>query len=157
METHLEEKEPTSVGMEPEAAQQREVPVEDAVVKPVKGRKKQRRGKKQAAERCEEPEELTRGIRGSRMKLAAACRNVSRRVTVAWHKRCIFRKILTHGNCGLQKDVTASRRKITRCTGHGHMARNDDDVTPQNPKGGMFGKRLWKGPECNTGIRDRGL
>jgi hypothetical protein len=74
------------------------------------------------------------------MKKAAACRKVSRRATVAWRKKNIFREILTDRNCGLQKEVTASRRKITRCAGHRHMARN---------------KR--KGPECNTGIRDRGL
>jgi hypothetical protein len=90
MEERLEEEDPTSVDRKPEVAQQREVPVEDAVVKPVNGRKKRRRGKKQAAERCEEPEELTRGIYGSRMKLAAACRKVPRRATVAWRKRIIF-------------------------------------------------------------------
>jgi hypothetical protein len=76
---------------------------------------------------------------------------------VAWRKRNFFKEILTHGNCGLQKDVTASRRKITRCTGHGHMARNKDDVTPRSEKGRTFGKRPWKDPECNTTIRDRGL
>jgi hypothetical protein len=27
----------------------------------------------------------------------------------------------------------------------------------KKPKRGTFGKRLWKGLECNTGIRDRGL
>jgi hypothetical protein len=54
MEERLEEEEPTSVDRKPEVAQQREVPIEDAVVKPVKGRKKRYRGKKQAAERCEE-------------------------------------------------------------------------------------------------------
>jgi hypothetical protein len=27
----------------------------------------------------------------------------------------------------------------------------------RSPKGGTFRKRLWKGPECNTGIRNRGL
>jgi hypothetical protein len=37
------------------------------------------------------------------------------------------------------------------------MEQNKDDVTPRSRKGGTFGKRLWKGPECNTGIRDRGL
>jgi hypothetical protein len=50
MEACLEENELTSVEKKPEMAQQREVPVEDAVVKPVKGRKRRHRGKKQAAE-----------------------------------------------------------------------------------------------------------
>jgi hypothetical protein len=57
MEERLEE-EPTSVDRKPEVAQ-REVPNEDAAVKPVNGRKRRHRGKKQAAERCEEPEVLT--------------------------------------------------------------------------------------------------
>jgi hypothetical protein len=38
------------VDRKPEVAQQRELPNEDAVVKPVKGQKKRQRGKKQAAE-----------------------------------------------------------------------------------------------------------
>jgi hypothetical protein len=36
------------------------------------------------------------------------------------------------------------------------MTRNKDDVTPTSPKEGTFGKRLWRGPGCNNGIRDRG-
>jgi hypothetical protein len=36
MEARLEEEEPTSVGRKPEAAEQREVPVEDATVMPVR-------------------------------------------------------------------------------------------------------------------------
>jgi hypothetical protein len=50
MEEYLDEQKPTSVDRKPEAAEEEEVPVEDAVVKPVKGRKKRHRGKKQAAE-----------------------------------------------------------------------------------------------------------
>jgi hypothetical protein len=63
-------------------AQKEKVPKEDAIVQLVKGRKKRQRGKKQAAERCEEPEELTRGIFGSWRKFAAACRKVSHHTTV---------------------------------------------------------------------------
>jgi hypothetical protein len=44
-EARLEEEKPTSVDRKPEAAEE-EVPVEDAIVKPVKGRKKRYRGKK---------------------------------------------------------------------------------------------------------------
>jgi hypothetical protein len=60
MEARLEKEEPTSVDRKPEAAEQREVPDEDAVVKPVKGRKKRHRGKRQAAGRRGKPKELTR-------------------------------------------------------------------------------------------------
>jgi hypothetical protein len=49
MEARQDEQKPTSVDSKPEAA-------EDAVVNPVKGWKKWYSGKKQAAERCEEPE-----------------------------------------------------------------------------------------------------
>jgi hypothetical protein len=144
MEERLEEEEPTSVDRKPEVAQQREVPVDDAVVKPVNGRKKRHKCKKQAAERCEEPKELTRGICGSRKKLAAACRNVSRRATVAWRKRSIFRDILTHENCGLQKEVTASRRKITRCVGHRHIAQNKTMSHQEARKEGRSGRDCGK-------------
>jgi hypothetical protein len=33
---------------------------------------------------------------------------------------------------------------------------NKDDVSPKSPKGGMYEKRLWRGPECNNGIMDWG-
>ncbi|PNF28667.1 hypothetical protein B7P43_G08231 [Cryptotermes secundus] len=59
MGARLEEKEPTSVDRKPEVAQQREVPNENTAVKPVKGRKKRYRGKKQTAGRCGEPQEVT--------------------------------------------------------------------------------------------------
>jgi hypothetical protein len=49
MEACLEEKELTSVDRKPEVAQQREVPSEDAIVKPVKEWKRRHRGKKRAA------------------------------------------------------------------------------------------------------------
>jgi hypothetical protein len=50
-EAHLEEKEPTSVDRKPEAAEQREVPEENAEVIPVgKPRKKWRKDRKLAAE-----------------------------------------------------------------------------------------------------------
>jgi hypothetical protein len=50
MEARLDEEKPTSVDRKPEAADEEEVPVQDAIVEPVKGRKKRYRGKKQAAE-----------------------------------------------------------------------------------------------------------
>jgi hypothetical protein len=33
---------------------------------------------------------------------------------------------------------------------------DQDDVVQETRKGRTFGKRCWKGPECNNGIRDRG-
>jgi hypothetical protein len=97
MEARLDEKEKklTSLDRKSKAVEYLEVPKEETVVKPVKGRKKWHRSKKQAAGRHEEPKELTRGICGSWRELAVACRKVSRRATVAWRKRNIFREVLT--------------------------------------------------------------
>jgi hypothetical protein len=78
----MECEEPASVEMKPEVAQQ-EVPREDAAVMPVRGLRKQRRGRKQAAGRREEPKEVNQGICGSWEKLAAACRKVS--AVQQWH------------------------------------------------------------------------
>jgi hypothetical protein len=77
-----------------------EVPEKHAVVKPVGGLRKRYRGQKLAAGRRGEPKELTRGNCGSRRKLAAACKKVPRRASVARCKRNVFRKIQTWGNWG---------------------------------------------------------
>jgi hypothetical protein len=132
METRLEGKEePASEEMKPEVAQQ-EVPREDAAVMPIGGLRKQRRGRKQAAGRREKPKKVNRGICGSREKLAAACRKVSRHATVAWRKRNILRKSWTQRNCGLWKEVTAAGRRITRCAGHGHKGRKKEIIMGRN-------------------------
>jgi hypothetical protein len=69
---------------EKEAVVEREdVPNEDIAVIPVKGLKKRRRGRKSTAGRRREPKELNQANCGSRKKLAAACREVPRRATVA--------------------------------------------------------------------------
>jgi hypothetical protein len=68
-------------------------PNEDVAVMPVGELKKRRRGLKSIAERRGKPKKLKRGNSGSRKKLAAACREVSCRATVAWRKRKLFRQI----------------------------------------------------------------
>jgi hypothetical protein len=68
----------------------RDVPGEDVAVMPVKGLKKQRRGRKSTAGRRGEPKELNRGNCTSRRKLAAACRKVSRHAAVVWRKRKLY-------------------------------------------------------------------
>jgi hypothetical protein len=70
----------------------REVPKEDAVVKPVAGLRKRHRGWNLAAGRRGEPKELNRGDCGSRRKLAAACRKVSRRARIARNQRGVARR-----------------------------------------------------------------
>jgi hypothetical protein len=134
------------------AEEHQEVPREEAAVIPVRGRKRRHRGQKEAAGRHGEPKELTRGDCGSQKKLAAACRKASRRATVAWCKRNVFRKSWTHGNCGPRK-VAAARKKVTHCAGH-RCKGNIPLYTWRIPKGGTFEKRCRKGPQCNTGIKD---
>jgi hypothetical protein len=126
------------------------VPREDAVVIPVRGRKRRHRGRKEAAGRHGEPMELNRGDCRSRKKLTAACRKASCRATVAWRKRNVFRKSWTCGYCGLRKEVTASRKMVTRCERHRRK------VAQRSPTGGAFESRCRRGPECSIGIRDRG-
>jgi hypothetical protein len=72
-------------------------------VKPIKGWKKRRRGKKQAAGRCEEPKELTWGENGSQRKLAATCRKVFCHAEVA---RC---KKKSSGKLGPREIVNRGR------------------------------------------------
>jgi hypothetical protein len=103
-----------AVKTKPEMTPKQEAPVEDAVLKPVKGRKKRHRGQKQAAERCEEPNELTRGIFGSRRKLAAACRKVSRRATVARRRRDVFVIERAQNQDGYKKKCVADPGRMTR-------------------------------------------
>jgi hypothetical protein len=81
-------------------------------------------------------------------------RKVSRRATVVWRERNVFKKSLTPRNCGPRKEVTATGMKITCCAGHKRMGENKNKVAMKTIKKLTFGKRLWKGPECITGIRD---
>jgi hypothetical protein len=144
-------------------AEHQEVPTEDAIVKPVEGRKKRHRGRHLAAGRCGEPKELTRGHCGFQRKLAATCRKVSHRAAMAWRKRNVFRKIRTRGNCGPWRELAAAGRRMTHSTkvarrrGHDRKRYDQDNVVQETRIGRTFGKRRWKGPECNSGIRDRGL
>jgi hypothetical protein len=81
-EAHLECKEPTLEEMESKA-EHREVPKEHAAVETGKAPSKQHRGQNPDAGRSGKPKVLTRGDRGTRRKLAATCRKVSRGAIVA--------------------------------------------------------------------------
>jgi hypothetical protein len=125
IEARLERKEePASEEMKPEVAHQ-EVPREDAEEMPVgESRKRRRDGRNLAAGRRQKKEQKrTQWKDGCRNNLVAA-----RRASVAWRKINVFRKILTHGYCGLQKEVTAAGIRITRCSGHRHKGRNKEIV-----------------------------
>jgi hypothetical protein len=114
MEANIEKTEPDP-GMMQSIAEREVALKEDAVVKSVKGRKKRYRGRKPAAGRRGEPEEIVRDC-GSGRKLAAACRKVFSCATVAYRKRNLLRKIGTQENCGPRKEFTAAgMRKGTEC------------------------------------------
>jgi hypothetical protein len=87
MEAHQEE-EPTSADKKPEAAEQREVPAENATVMPVEEPKKKRlRDRKLAAEhRRQKPKTSTQENCGPQKRLAVARRGTSHRATVARQK-----------------------------------------------------------------------
>jgi hypothetical protein len=76
-------------------------------------KKKRHNGRHIAAGRRKKPKDLTRGDCGARGKLAASCRKVSLRATVAWRKRTIFRKIRTKEICGLRQEFGAAGIMVT--------------------------------------------
>jgi hypothetical protein len=97
-------------------AEHKVAPKEEAVVKPVKGRKKRLRGRKPAAGRRGGLKELTRSDCGSGKKLAASCRKMSSCAAVAWRKRNLLGTFGTQENCGPHKKLTtAGRRKGPEC------------------------------------------
>jgi hypothetical protein len=144
------------VDMESEAVRE-EFRTEDAVVKSSGTMKKRRRGRHIAAGQRGESKELTRGNCGSRRKLAAACRKLSRRSAVTRCKGNVFGGIRTQGNCGPRKELATAGKKITRCARVArYKKQNKAVVAPRSPKGRTFAKRRWKCPECNRGIRNTG-
>jgi hypothetical protein len=127
MEAHQEEEKPASLDMKPEAAQQEEVPVEDAEVIPVgEPKEKRRRNQKLAAEhRRQKPNTSTRENCGPQERLAVTHRGrthrakmarktpidrkMRRRATVARRMRDIFRPNTTR-----RSTVAWHRRNIFR-------------------------------------------
>jgi hypothetical protein len=73
-------------------AEHQEGPKEGAVVEPIKGRKKQHRGRRG------EPKQLTREICGSRKDLADAGRKMTRRAGVARREGNFVREYSTRDN-----------------------------------------------------------
>jgi hypothetical protein len=106
-----QEKEPSPEEIESEV-ERREVPTKEAAVKSLRIMKKRERGENLDAGRCREPKQLTREDCGSRGKLAAACRKVSRCTAVAWQRMNLSRNIRTRGNCGSLRKLTVAGRKM---------------------------------------------
>jgi hypothetical protein len=92
-----------------------EIPKEDAVVMPVGEPRKRRRDRNLAAGRRQKPKRRIQASCKSRRKLTVAGKKITRRATVAWRKRNIFRTIVTQGNCGLRKRLVVTGKRTTRC------------------------------------------
>jgi hypothetical protein len=139
------------------------IPKEDAVVKPIKERKKRHRGRKLAARRRGERKELTRGYCVSGRKLVAAYKRVSRRARVAWRKRNLLRKIGTQENCGPRKEFAAAGIKTIHCAGVAWLRRGDfrkdctrAKVERATQRVGPFRKNLRIHHEGKCGTKDLG-
>jgi hypothetical protein len=126
-EAHLECEEQTSVTMEFEEEHQ-VAPKEEAAVMPVGGLRKRRRDRNLAAGPRQEPKGRIQENSESRRRLTVAGRKRTCHARVAWRRE----------NC-VRKDWT----------------RNQAEQEPPKQRRGM--KRLWKVPECNNGLRNRGL
>jgi hypothetical protein len=135
-------------GMTQSVGEHQEVPKGNAVVKPVKWRKKQHRGRKLAAGQRGEPKELTRGIYRSRKKLATACRKVSRRATAAWRKRNVFRKYRTQGNCDPRQELAAGRKSLAVQEWHDARETSSGNIRP----GAMLSKNSGKDERRKTDV-----
>jgi hypothetical protein len=107
--------------------------------------------------------EKTQEYRGSRRKLVAVCRKVSRGAKVAWRKINLIRKIRIQASRESRMELAVARRKMIRRAKvaqrrvHDRKRYDQENVAPRTPKGQTSGMRLRKGPECKNGMRDRGL
>jgi hypothetical protein len=100
-----------------EKSEHQEIPKEKAAVKSSRITKKRHRGRRIAAGRRVKPTKLPRGDCESRKKLVVACMKVSCRAAAAWRKRNLVRDIRTQGNGVPRKELAATGRRRTRCTG----------------------------------------
>jgi hypothetical protein len=152
-----------------------EIPKGEAAVMPVAEARKRRRVRNLAAEHRQKRKEKTRGNRGSRRNSAAACRKLTRRAQVAWHKRNLVRRSGTQENCGPLKEFSAKgvlpyqnkdthRAKVAWHKERSHEETSDEQgrwkvqtrnkFTNGNRKGWTFGKRHRVDPEGSTGMKD---
>jgi hypothetical protein len=155
--THTETKKiKTDPGMMQSAEEHQYTISEDVAVMPVKGLKKRSRGRKWTAGRRGEPKELTRGNGGSRKKLAAACRKVSRHAAVVWKKRKLFRISETCTYFGLRKGVTVADRRTSRnatvAWRKRKLTRNIQLQENHELSKDVAVNGMREGPECKSGI-----
>jgi hypothetical protein len=111
-EAHTEKTEPDP-GMMQSVEEHQEIPKEEAASMPVGGLRKWRRDRNLAAGRHQKPKGRIQASCESRSRLTIAGKKMTRRATVAWHKRNVFRKIETQRICGPLKRLTAAGINMT--------------------------------------------
>jgi hypothetical protein len=146
-------------GMMQSIEEHQEIPKEDAAVLPVGGPRRRHRVCNLATEHRQKRKERTRGNRGYRRKSAVNCRNMSRRIKMAWRKRKLVRIIQTKINYGPRKRLTspAGRRPaVQQWHGTVKMSGRTAPGTRENekPRNEENTAEDWKFLECNIGIRD---
>jgi hypothetical protein len=90
------------------AEEHQEFPKEDAAVMPVGEPRKRRRDRNLAAGRRQKPKRSFQASCEYKKRSAAARRKMTRRATVAWRKRRVFRKIVTQRNVEPRSKLTAA-------------------------------------------------
>jgi hypothetical protein len=144
----MEWKKPMLKEME-SGVEHQDVPKEDAVVKPVRGRKKQHRGPTASCWATREAKETDPRRLWIRGMLVAACRKVSHHAAVTWHRRNVFRNIRTQGNRGPQQELGTAGIMMTRhtgvawCKGHGCKKQIKEVVGNETQEGQIDKKRRW--------------
>jgi hypothetical protein len=140
-----------------------EIHKEDAAVMPVGGLRKQHRDWNLTAGHRQKPKRRIQASCESRRRLTVAGK-MTRRATVAWCKRNIFRRIVTKENCGPWSILTASRIMMTSrarvAWPREKFVRKDctrNRTEQETPKRRNDEKRLCTGLKCKNGIRNRGL
>jgi hypothetical protein len=82
---------------------------------------------------------------------------------VTWCKIKCLQENLDPGKLWTKECIGHSRQdddpqyKVAQCRGHNYKRYDHGNVVQETRKGLTFGKRHWKGPKCNNGIRDQGL
>jgi hypothetical protein len=141
-----------------------EIPKEDAAVMPFGGLRKRRRDRNLAAGRRRKPKRRIQAACDSRRRLIVAVK-ITSRATAAWHKRNVVRRIRTQENYGPRKTLTVTGRRTTSraiAAWHSKNVVRKDCVRDQTKQETQKRRKeeeegLWKGKECNSGTRNRGL
>jgi hypothetical protein len=153
-----------------QSTEHQEIPKGEAAVMPVEEPRKRCRVRNLAAKCRQKRKERTGENRGSRRKLAAACRKVSCHAKVAWRKRKLITRSGTQENCGLLKEFSPTGIRMThhvKVAWHKEQSHEETSAeqgrwkeqtrnkfTNGNRKGWTFGSRCRVDPEGSTGEKD---